>query len=218
MLGVMTMELYRTCGKRLVDIIGATLILLVSLPLLVLCGVGVLLDVGWPVIFRQTRAGLLGKPFRIMKLRSMRNALDKDSFALPDDARVTRFGAMLRATSLDELPGLVNVIKGEMSLVGPRPLPIAYVPLYTENQAKRLCVKPGVTGLAGVSGRNGQAWERIFEHDVRYVAEMNWTLDAKIIASTVLTVLRREGIDRGDRDRSSPFAEAIAKHVQTRKD
>ncbi|MGA3098749.1 MAG: sugar transferase [Bryobacteraceae bacterium] len=204
------MRIYRKAGKRTLDLWGAFVLLLLALPLLVICSAGVMIDMGWPVVFRQRRAGLMGRPFWIFKFRSMTRATGADGRLLPDRARITRFGSFLRETSLDELPGLFNVLAGDMSLVGPRPLPIEHVGLYSGEQAKRLSVKPGVTGLAGVNGRNSQPWEKIFEYDLRYVSEQSFRADMAILVRTALTVLRREGIERGDMDRESPFAEAVA--------
>ncbi|WP_417522208.1 sugar transferase [Marinobacter sp.] len=180
--------------KRLLDILisGSALIIL-SLLLLV---VAVLIrnKLGSPVLFRQTRPGKDGKPFQMIKFRTMLDATDSNGNLLPDDQRMTRFGSLLRATSLDELPELWNVLKGEMSLVGPRPLLMEYLPLYSPEQYRRHEVRPGVTGWAQVNGRNAISWEDKFKLDVWYVDNRSFWLDIKILFLTVKKVLVRDGI------------------------
>lgn len=174
--------------KRLFDIIAPLLgLIALSLPLLGLCIVQLAIH-RRPIFFRQERAGLNGKAFTILKFRSMRNGPGDDA------ARLTRWGQFLRSTSLDELPELWNVLKGEMSLVGPRPLPSVYLDRYSPEQARRHDVRPGITGWAQVNGRNGLTWERQFELDLWYVEHRSFLLDIKILALTVLTVFRRENI------------------------
>ena len=151
-------------------------------------------NMGTPVLFRQTRPGQFGRPFSMMKFRTMRDAYDKNGNQLPDSERLTRLGKFLRSTSLDELPGLWNVLRGEMSLVGPRPLLMEYLPHYTPEQARRHEVKPGITGWAQVNGRNALSWDEKFKFDVWYVDHQSLWLYVKIIALTVLKVLKREGI------------------------
>ena len=149
---------------------------------------------GWPVLFRQQRPGLRGRPFQIYKFRTMNLARDAQSNLLPDIQRLTRFGSFLRSTSLDELPELFLVLKGDMSLVGPRPLLMEYMPCYTTEQARRHEVKPGITGWAQVNGRNAISWEKKLELDVWYVDNQSFCLDLKILALTVIEVIRRRGV------------------------
>lgn len=152
------------------------------------------IKLGSPVIFKQERPGLHGKIFTLYKFRSMTDEKDKDGNLLPDNVRLTKFGKMLRSTSLDELPELINMLKGDMSVVGPRPLLVRYLPLYNEHQARRHEVRPGFTGYAQVNGRNAITWEEKFEKDVYYVDHITFLGDWKIILKTVWTVLKREGI------------------------
>lgn len=180
--------------KRLVDVIVSTLCLLVlAPPLLVLVGL-IRYKLGSPVLFRQVRAGLNGEPFEMIKFRSMTEERHSDGVLLPDAERLTSFGQFLRVTSLDELPELWNVMKGNMSLVGPRPLLIDYLPLYTEDQARRHQVRPGITGWAQVNGRNAINWEDKFKLDVWYVDNCSLWLDIKILWLTVRKVLKRDSI------------------------
>jgi lipopolysaccharide/colanic/teichoic acid biosynthesis glycosyltransferase len=180
--------------KRLFDILAAALALsLLCMPLL-LVAVLVRFKLGSPVFFRQTRPGLQGKPFQMIKFRTMRDAFDAEGRALPDSERLTAFGQLLRATSLDELPELWNVLKGDMSLVGPRPLLMEYLPLYTPEQARRHEVRPGITGWAQVNGRNAISWEDKFCLDVWYVDNQCLWLDIRILLLTVKKVLIRDGI------------------------
>ena len=180
--------------KRIVDLVLALITLsLLSLPMLFLAGF-IYQRLGTPIFFRQTRPGLQGKPFKILKFKSMKEAYDVDGNLLPDNKRLTNFGIWLRSTSLDELPELWNVIKGEMSLVGPRPLLMEYLPLYTTDQARRHEVRPGITGWAQVNGRNAISWEEKFKLDVWYVDNQSLWLDIKILWLTVNEVLKRDGI------------------------
>ncbi|HYP86214.1 sugar transferase [Variovorax sp.] len=180
--------------KRGLDVAASALaLLLLSLPLLPLLWL-VRRRLGTPVLFRQTRPGLRGDPFEMIKLRTMTQACGPDGKLLPDAERLTGFGRFLRATSLDELPELWNVLKGDMSLVGPRPLLMEYLPLYTPEQARRHEVRPGITGWAQVNGRNALSWEEKFKLDVWYVDNRSFWLDIKILWLTVKKVLVREGI------------------------
>jgi lipopolysaccharide/colanic/teichoic acid biosynthesis glycosyltransferase len=180
--------------KRLFDFsISFTALLLLSL-LLALIAVQVRRKMGAPVFFRQSRSGLHGKPFQMLKFRTMRDARDADGTLLPDSQRLTAFGRWLRATSLDELPELWNVLRGEMSLVGPRPLLMEYLPLYSPEQARRHTVRPGITGWAQVNGRNAISWEEKFKLDVWYVDHQSFWLDMKILFLTVKNVIARHGI------------------------
>ena len=182
--------------KRLLDIILASLILIVLSPLMLIISILVAIQHGFPILFRQKRPGLNGEIFTIYKFRTMRDLFDKQGNPLPDSQRLTKLGRFLRSTSLDELPELFNIIKGEMSLVGPRPLLIAYLPLYNKEQARRHEVLPGLTGWAQVHGRNVLTWEEKFELDVWYVDHWTLWLDIKVIGMTIIKVLRREGISQ----------------------
>lgn len=180
--------------KRPLDLLVAAAALLLLAPLMGLIALAVRLRLGAPVLFRQQRPGLHGAPFTMLKFRTMTDACDADGKPLPDGERLTRLGRILRATSLDELPELVNVLRGEMSIVGPRPLLMAYLPRYNEQQVRRHEVRPGITGWAQVNGRNALSWDEKFALDVWYVDHMSLALDLRIAALTVWKVLRREGI------------------------
>jgi len=179
--------------KRVVDVVGAVLLLVVLAPVLLVTAAIVARGLGRPVLFSQARAGLHGEPFILVKFRTMRG-VDPRRGLVSDADRLTRLGRFLRATSLDELPTLWNVIRGDMSLVGPRPLPVRYLDRYTAEQARRHEVRPGVTGLAQVRGRNWLGWDEKLALDVTYVDTRCARLDARILAETVVTVLRRDGI------------------------
>lgn len=196
---------YKRFGKRLIDV-GMTVIAL-ALAWPVLLGLAVLVRIkhGPPILFRQTRPGLHGRPFRLIKFRTMRSAFDAQGRPLPDAERLTRLGRWLRATSLDELPELWNVLRGDMSLVGPRPLLMEYLPLYSAEQARRHEGKPGITGWAQVNGRNNLSWEEKFELDVWYVEHQSLWLDIKIMAFTIKKVLLREGISAQGEDTMPRF-------------
>ncbi len=180
--------------KRLLDVVGALVGLALFSPLLVIVAFWVRRDLGTPVLFRQTRPGLHGRPFQMLKFRSMRDSLGHDGRLLPDEQRLTRFGRWLRASSLDELPELWNVLRGDMSLVGPRPLLTEYLELYTPEQARRHEVRPGVTGWAQVNGRNAITWNEKFALDVWYVDHRSLMLDMRILWLTVKRVFKRDGI------------------------
>lgn len=180
--------------KRAFDFVVAGAMLIVLAPLLLALALSVRLALGSPVLFRQTRPGLGGRPFAILKFRTMTDARGADGALLPDGERLTAFGRFLRASSLDELPELLNILRGEMSFVGPRPLLMEYLPLYTAEQARRHEVRPGITGWAQVNGRNAIGWERKFALDVEYVERRSFALDMRILALTVLKVVRGEGI------------------------
>ena len=181
--------------KRLFDFIIAASALLTLLPLIILVALLIRFKLGSPILFTQNRPGLHGKVFKMMKFRSMLDAKDKHGNLLPDNERMTKFGTFLRSTSLDELPGLFNVLKGDMSLVGPRPLLVQYLPLYSTEQARRHNVRPGITGWAQVNGRNAISWEQKFKLDVWYVENQNFWLDIKILFLTLKKVFVREGIN-----------------------
>ena len=180
--------------KRLLDIIIASIALILLSPLYFFVAYKVKKNLGSPVLFRQVRPGLYGKPFEMIKFRTMRDALDAQGNSLPDSERLTPFGKMLRSTSLDEMPELWNVIKGDMSVVGPRPLLAEYLPLYTAEQAKRHHVRPGMTGHAQVNGRNAIGWEEKFKLDTWYVENQSTLLDFKIMFKTVHKVLAKDDI------------------------
>lgn len=179
--------------KRLFDLVVSVTLLLLLLPIMLLLALTVRASLGAPVLFCQTRPGLHGKPFEMKKFRTMTQARAADGTPLPDAERLTRFGRFLRSTSLDELPGLWNVIKGDMSLVGPRPLLMQYLPLYSPEQARRHEVRPGITGWAQINGRNAISWDEKFALDVWYVDHQSFTLDLKIMYLSVWTVLSRRG-------------------------
>jgi sugar transferase EpsL len=180
--------------KRLIDIVGASAALIVLSPVILVTAVLVRLRLGKPVIFPQQRPGLDARPFTLLKFRTMLDAYDEDGHLLPDEHRLTRLGGFLRETSLDELPELVNVLRGDMSLVGPRPLLMSYVDRYSADQARRHQVRPGITGLAQVSGRNALAWQDRFALDVWYVDHRDTWLDLRILLKTVGRVVSRSGI------------------------
>ena len=182
--------------KRAMDVVLASLALLVLSPFLLIISASVRLRLGAPVIFRQTRPGLDGRPFTLFKFRTMRNATGRDGRPLSDAARLTRLGRFLRTASLDELPELVNVVRGDMSLVGPRPLLMEYLPLYSAEQRRRHTVRPGLTGWAQVNGRNALSWPEKFALDVYYVDHVSLSLDCWILLRTPGHVLRREGISQ----------------------
>ena len=180
--------------KRLLDIIIASIALILLSPLYAFVAYKVKKNLGAPVLFRQVRPGLHGKPFEMIKFRTMKDAVDADGNPLPDSERLTPFGKMLRSTSLDEMPELWNVIKGDMSVVGPRPLLTEYLPLYSAEQAKRHHVRPGMTGHAQVNGRNAIGWEEKFKLDTWYVENQSTLLDFKIMFKTVHKVLAKDDI------------------------
>lgn len=182
--------------KRLLDALCAGILLAIGSPLLIIIAFLVFVNLGKPVIFSQPRPGLNEKVFNLYKFRSMKN-LDEDRGLLTDQQRLNRFGKILRATSLDELPSLWNVFKGEMSIVGPRPLLVSYLGLYSTEEHKRHEVRPGITGLAQVSGRNQLSWEEKFEFDISYVENISFSLDLKILFRTLFHVVKRTGIDHG---------------------
>jgi lipopolysaccharide/colanic/teichoic acid biosynthesis glycosyltransferase len=180
--------------KRIVDIVASVVGLLLLAPVIAVLAWQIRKRLGSPVLFRQIRPGLAGNPFQMIKFRTLRDAIGPDGEPLPDSERMTPFGSFLRSASLDELPELWNVLKGDMSLVGPRPLLMEYLPLYSPEQARRHEVRPGVTGWAQINGRNALSWEEKFWLDVWYVDNQSFWLDLKIMALTVKKVFVREGI------------------------
>lgn len=181
--------------KRLIDIVASAAVLLLLSPVIAIVAWQISYRLGSPVLFRQARPGVNGKPFEMVKFRTMRDALDAAGNPLPDSERMTPFGSFLRSSSLDELPELWNVLKGDMSLVGPRPLLMEYLPLYNEEQYRRHDVRPGVTGWAQINGRNALTWDEKFKLDVWYVDNRSLWLDLKIIFLTVKKVIARDGIN-----------------------
>ena len=186
--------------KRLVDIIISLMALIILSPIFLIVANKVRKNLGSPIFFYQERPGKDGKLFRMIKFRSMRDAFDKDGNPLPDDQRITPFGQKLRSTSLDEMPQLINVLKGDMSIVGPRPQMKEFLDHYTPHQMRRHEVKPGMTGLAQVSGRNSLSWEDKFDLDVEYVEKQSTLLDFKIMFKTVEVMAKKEGINAPDQE------------------
>ena len=180
--------------KSFFDKLTASILVLFLSPVMVVLSLAILIKLGPPVFFCQTRPGLHGIPFKIFKYRTMSNARDKDGNLLPDNVRLTAMGAFLRKTSMDELPELFNVVRGEMSLVGPRPLLMKYLPYYTEREKVRYTVKPGITGWAQINGRNQLPWSDRLEMDVWYVENWSFWLDLKILLMTVYKVIKRDGV------------------------
>lgn len=180
--------------KRMLDIVMSFLGIVVLSPVMLVTAFFVRIKLGSPVIFRQKRPGKAGKVFEMYKFRSMTDEKDAAGKLLPDEVRLTDFGKKLRATSLDELPELFNILKGDMSVVGPRPLLVEYLPLYDQRQKKRHDVRPGLTGLAQVKGRNAVSWEEKFKWDVKYVNNVSFRLDMNVLLETVKVVIRRDGI------------------------
>ena len=191
--------------KRLFDFCAALLALVLLSPILIWVALKVRRRLGSPVIFRQRRPGLNGEPFDMIKFRTMLEAYDEHGKPLPNEQRMTPFGKWLRATSLDELPELWNVVKGSMSLVGPRPLRMEYLPLYNAHQARRHEVRPGITGWAQINGRNSLSWEQKFDLDVWYVDNQSFLLDLKILFLTVKKVVVKEGINASEEVTMKPF-------------
>ncbi len=191
--------------KRCFDVAAATIALIILAPILVVVAVLVRWRLGAPVLFRQRRPGLHERAFDMLKFRTMTDARNEEGALLPDNQRLTPFGRWLRATSLDELPELWNVLRGEMSVVGPRPLLMQYLPLYSPEQARRHLVRPGITGWAQINGRNAVSWDEKFRLDIWYVDNQSLTLDISIIGRTIIKVLRREGISGQGEATMSPF-------------
>ena len=196
--------------KRLFDLALSALLTALLLPLLILLTAAIYAIMGGPALFRQRRPGLRGAPFECLKFRTMDNRRDEQGLLLPDEARLTALGKFLRRTSLDELPQLVNVLRGEMSFVGPRPLLMEYLDLYTGEQMRRHEAKPGITGWAQINGRNAIAWEERFQLDVWYVDNQSFFLDMKIILLTIKKVITREGISARNEETMPKFSGTIA--------
>ena len=187
--------MYQKYIKRLLDIILSLLAIIIILPIFLIIGIFVLIFIGRPALFRQKRPGKNEKIFTMYKFRTMTNKKDKDGNLLPDELRLTKLGKFLRKTSLDEIPEFINILKGDMSFVGPRPLLVEYLPYYTEEEHHRHDVRPGLTGLAQVSGRNLLNWDDRFKKDIEYVNNITFKNDLKIAFKTILIVLKKEGIN-----------------------
>lgn len=186
--------MYKKYFKRILDVIICTFALIILSPVLLIVAILVRTKLGSPVIFKQDRPGKDEKIFKLYKFRTMTNEKDENGNLLPDEKRLTKFGKLLRSTSLDELPELINIIKGDMSIVGPRPLAVQYLPYYNEEERHRHDVRPGLTGLAQVNGRNNANWDERFANDVKYVNEIAMLLDIKIIFKTIKKVVKREDV------------------------
>ncbi len=186
--------MYAKYFKRILDFVLAIVLIIITLPILLVVGMFVKINLGSPIIFKQKRPGKDEKEFTLYKFRTMTDAKDENGELLPDDKRLTKFGLFLRSTSLDELPELINIINGDMSFVGPRPLLIEYLDLYNEEQKHRHDVRPGLTGLAQVNGRNLLEWEKRFDYDIEYVNNVSFKEDVKIVFKTISLVLNRKGI------------------------
>ena len=197
--------MYRKFFKRPMDFVLALIGMLVLWPIMLVVAMLVAIKLGRPVIFKQKRPGLNEKIFTMYKFRTMTDKKDENGLLLPDSERLTKFGRLLRSTSLDELPELFNILKGDMSVVGPRPLLIDYLPLYNEHQKRRHNVRPGLSGLAQVNGRNALSWEDKFDLDVEYVDSINFVGDFKIVVKTINKVLVKEGISSGTAVTMEPF-------------
>ncbi len=201
--------------KRFFDFVSALLALIVFSILLAVVAVLVKVKLGSPVIFKQERPGLNNKVFTLYKFRTMTDERDENGELLPDEVRLTKFGQFLRNTSIDELPELINILKGDMSVIGPRPLLVQYIPLYNEHQARRAEVKPGLSGWAQVNGRNSVTWEDKFDMDVYYVDNYSLALDIKILFMTVKNVIKREGISSDTSATMEPFTGTPEKKEET---
>ncbi len=197
--------MYQSSGKRFFDIFVASFLMVVLSPILLVVAILVRINLGGPILFKQQRPGKDGLPFTLCKFRTMVDLYDKDGKPLSDSERLVPFGRLLRKTSLDELPELWNVIKGDMSLVGPRPLLMRYLDRYTPEQNRRHLVRPGITGWAQINGRNAISWEEKFNLDIWYVSEHNLALDLKILWFTIFRTLKREGISQKGHDTMEEF-------------
>lgn len=187
--------MYKNCIKRCLDILLSLCGIIVLSPVLLVLTILVRLKLGRPVLFKQERPGKDEKIFTLCKFRTMTDERDEKGDLLPDEVRLTKFGKLLRATSLDELPELFNILKGDMSVIGPRPLLVRYLPRYNAFQRRRHEVRPGLTGLAQINGRNALTWEEKFAYDIRYVENLTFAMDVRIFAGTIRAVLKREGIN-----------------------
>lgn len=200
--------------KRIFDVFASSLGLIVTAPIFIIGSLLILINIGKPIIFKQTRPGKDEKPFNIYKFRSMTNKVDENGILLPDHMRLTKTGEFIRKTSIDELPQLINVLKGDLSIVGPRPLLMEYLPLYSIEQRKRHQVKPGITGWAQVNGRNAISWDDKFKLDVWYVENQSFVLDMYIIFLTVKNVLQRKDISAVDHVTIEKFKGTNTDHLK----
>lgn len=190
--------MYKNYIKRILDFLLSLIVLLIlAIPLLIV-GLLIRIKLGSPIFFRQPRPGKNAKIFKIFKFRTMNNAKDKNGNLLPDHLRLTKFGRFIRSTSIDELPELINILKGDMSIVGPRPLLVEYLALYNDEQKHRHDVRPGLTGLAQINGRNSITWEEKFKYDIEYVNDVSFINDCKIILKTIQKVVQRDGINASE--------------------
>lgn len=199
------MKIYEKLVKRIIDIIFAFSALVILCPVLIITALLVRFRIGSPILFKQKRPGLHEKVFTLYKFRTMTNERNEKGELLPDHVRLTRFGRFLRSTSLDELPQLINIIKGDLSIIGPRPLLVSYLPLYNDEQRKRHNVRPGLVGLAGVRGRNAQGWDEKFKSDIEYVNNISFIMDLKIFVLAIITVLKRSGVNQDGEVTASAF-------------
>lgn len=209
--------IYRCFVKRFLDIVLSGLALVVLSPVYLVLAILIRIKLGSPVIFRQERPGKNEKIFTLCKFRTMTDEKDENGNLLPDNVRLTRFGKILRATSLDELPELWNIFKGDMSIIGPRPLLVSYLPYYTEEEKLRHTVRPGLTGLAQVSGRNFLDWDRRLQKDVEYVKNLSFTMDLKVIFMTVKVVLVKEDVAEDTNFVEGNFAQIRQKRMEEKK-
>jgi lipopolysaccharide/colanic/teichoic acid biosynthesis glycosyltransferase len=197
--------MYRSFFKRILDVLASLMLLILVLPILLVIAILLYIQNNGQPLFFQERPGYQQRPFRIIKFKTMTDARDENGVLLPDRLRITRLGATIRKWSLDELPQLINVVKGDMSLIGPRPLLFKYIPLYTPEQLRRHEVRPGITGWAQVNGRNSISWNEKFSLDIFYVENLSFFLDAKIIVHTIFKVVKREGVNQSDARPMEPF-------------
>lgn len=201
--------MYIKFGKRMIDFVLSLFALIVLSPVLLVTAVLVKVKLGSPVIFAQERPGYHEKIFKMYKFRTMTDERDSQGNLLPDEMRLTKFGSFLRKSSLDELPELVNIIKGDMSIIGPRALMVKYLPYYTAEQHRRHDVVPGLVGLAALHGRNNQSWEDKFKYDIEYVDNISFLLDLKILLGAVVVVLKREGVQQEGQATMEDFTETV---------
>ena len=197
--------MYQKYIKRILDIVLSLLAIIILSPIYIIVGILVLIFLGRPIIFKQERPGKDEKIFTLYKFRTMTNKKDKKGNLLPDEKRLTKFGKFLRSTSLDELPELFNILKGDMAIIGPRPLLVEYLKYYNKKERHRHDVRPGLTGLAQVNGRNAQTWEERFKYDIEYTKNVTFINDIKIIFKTILVVFKREGINEEGSATKEPF-------------
>lgn len=197
--------MYRKYIKRILDFTLSLIALIVLSPILLITAILVKIKLGSPIIFKQQRPGKNEKIFTLYKFRTMTDQKDEEGNLLPDEQRLTKFGKILRSTSIDELPELINILKGDMAIVGPRPLLVEYLSLYNDEQKHRHDVRPGLTGLAQVSGRNSISWEEKFDEDLKYINKVNLVSDFKIILKTIVKVFKREGISQQENETMEKF-------------